>query len=153
LDSKLLKDVILELEINTLLEKGAIEKVALNESQAGFYSTLFLVTKKNGEMRPVINLNPLNQYLRKLHFKMDTITKVLNLVKQGDWAIFKRCIFSHKNFQETQKVYQFKAMCFGSTSSPRVFTKVVSVVESHLRKQNIRLAIYLDDWLGVNQVK
>jgi hypothetical protein len=53
----------------------------------GFYSTLFLVPKKNDKMRPVINLKPLNGYLKKTHFKMDTLSKVLNIVKTGDWAI------------------------------------------------------------------
>jgi hypothetical protein len=48
---------------------------------------------------------------------------------------------------------EYLALCFDPTSSPRVFTQVVSVVASHLKKQNIRLAIYLDNWLGVNQVK
>jgi len=145
--------------------KGYNRKGSVNESQTGFYSTLFLVTRNNGEMRPVINLKPLNQYLWKLHFKMDTITKVLNLVKQGDWAIsldlkdayFHVHIFKkHRKFLRfcvNNQVYQFKTLCFGPTSAPRVFTKVVSVVASHLRKQHIRMAIYLDDWLGVNQVK
>lgn len=101
----------------------------------------------------------------EITLQKDTITKVLNLVKQGDWAIsldlkdayFHVQIFKkHKEFLRfcvNNQVYKFKALCFGPTSSPRVFTKVVSVVASHLRKQNIRLAIYLDDWLGVNQVK
>ena len=78
---------ILDAEIKNLLEKNAIEPVAENQAQCGFYSTLFLVPKKNGEMRPVINLRPLNRYLRKQHFKMDTMSKILNLVKKGDWAM------------------------------------------------------------------
>jgi hypothetical protein len=45
------------------------------------------VPKKNDKMRPVINLKPLNGYLKKTHFKMDTLSKVLNIVKTGDWAI------------------------------------------------------------------
>jgi hypothetical protein len=41
----------------------------------------------------------------------------------------------------------------GPTSAPRVFTKIVSVVAAILRAQSIRVAIYLDDWLVVNQNK
>jgi hypothetical protein len=44
-------------------------------------STLFLVPKKNDKMRPVINLKPLNGYLKKTHFKMDTLSKVIIFVK------------------------------------------------------------------------
>jgi hypothetical protein len=34
----------------------------------------------------------------------------------------------------------------GPTSAPRVFTKVVAVVAAFLRQQNLRLAVYQDDW-------
>ena len=47
-------------EVQKLLEKGAIQEVSENED--GFYSRLFLVPKKDGQMRPVINLRPLNQF-------------------------------------------------------------------------------------------
>jgi len=49
--------------------------------------------------------------------------------------------------------YEFRALCFGPTSAPRVFTKVISVVVAHLRKFNIRLVSYLDDWLAANETK
>lgn len=150
-------------EIEALLEKNAIEIVPEHQIQSGFYSTLFLVPKKNGEMRPVINLRPLNSYLEKKHFKMDTITKVINLVKKGDWSIsldLKDAYFHIKVFKKHRKylrfsfqnvVYQFRALCFGPTSAPRVFTKIVAVVVAYLRQQNIRLASYLDDWFALNQ--
>ena len=116
-------------------------------------------------MRPVINLRPLNKYLRKLHFKMDTLYKVLDLVQTGDWGLtldLKDAYFHIKVFKKHRKylrfcfqnqVYQFRALCFGPTVSPRVFTKVVAVVTAHLHRQNIRLASYLDDWLAVNQLR
>jgi hypothetical protein len=64
-------------------------------------------------------------------------------------------------FQNTVNIsdFAFKAgvingkLCFGPTSAPRVFTKIVSVVAAILRAQSIRVAIYLDDWLVVNQNK
>lgn len=156
---------LLKQEVKNLLEKDAVEIVQKTHIQTGFYSTLFLVEKKNGKLRPVINLRPLNQYLKKQHFKMDTMTKVLNLVKKGDWAcsldlqdaylhvpIFPKHR-KYLRFAIDETVYQFKVLCFGPTSSPRVFTKIVSVVAAHLRKQGIRLAVYLDDWLIVDQQK
>ena len=36
-----------------------------------FYSTLFLVPKKGGQMRPVINLKKLNEWMEPQHFKME----------------------------------------------------------------------------------
>ena len=54
-------------------------------------------------------------------------------------------------FSVLGKNYQFKALCFGPMSAPRVFTKILSGVAAHLRKHNIRLATFLDDWLLVNK--
>ena len=146
-------------EVESLLSKGAIEPVPPSERQKGFYCTLFLVAKKAGEMRPVINLRPLNRYLVKKHFKMDTLIKVINLVKPKDWAVsidlkdayFHVPIYKHHRqylrFCIQGRAYQFRAMCFRPTQAPRVFTKIVSVVAAYLRIQNIRIATYLDDWL------
>ena len=47
--------------------------------------------------------------------------------------------------------YQWKSLCFGPTSAPRVYTKVLSVVMGHLHTQNIQIVAYLDDLLILNQ--
>ncbi|VDI17093.1 Hypothetical predicted protein [Mytilus galloprovincialis] len=111
--------------------------------------------------------NPLNKYLRKQHFKMDSLSTVLNLVKQGDWGISLdlKDAYLHVPIYKTHKKYlrfclkngralQFKALPFGPTSAPRVFTKIVAaVVAAHLRSRGIRLVVYLDDWFLLNQEK
>ena len=61
----------LQQAVDALLSKGAIERV-LNESSLGFYSRLFLVPKKTGDLRPVINLSTLNRHFVVPHFKMET---------------------------------------------------------------------------------
>lgn len=49
--------------------------------------------------------------------------------------------------------YQWKTLCLVPTSAPRVFTKMVSIVAAYRRERNIRLVVYLDDQLVVNQCK
>ena len=44
-------------------------------------------------------------------------------------------------------VYQFKALCFGLSSGPQVFTKVFADVSVWTHSHGIRLLWYLDDWL------
>lgn len=44
-------------------------------------------------------------------------------------------------------------MAFGLVLAPRVFTKLLKVVVSFLRKQGMRLVIYLDDMLLLNELK
>ena len=53
---------IINLGVEELLEKGAKEPVPFVERHSGFYRTMFLVPKTSGELRPVINLRPLNQF-------------------------------------------------------------------------------------------
>ena len=55
--------IILNHDVEKILGKIVIEPVPLAELNQGFYSTLFLVPKKTGDLRPIINLKPLNQYL------------------------------------------------------------------------------------------
>jgi hypothetical protein len=45
---------LIDAEVAALLEKGAIEEVALHPPNLGYVSNIFLVQKKNGKMRPVI---------------------------------------------------------------------------------------------------
>ena len=156
---------ILQKEVKKLLEKNAIEPVPVQEINEGFYSTFFIVPKKTGDLRPVINLRPLNRHLRKQHFKMDCLGKVMKLVRKGDWAVSidLKDAYLHipilkqdrkfLRFCIQGKAYQFTCLCFGPTMAPRVFTKVLSVVTAHLRMFNIRLASYLDDWLLLNALR
>ncbi|KAI7880022.1 uncharacterized protein EV154DRAFT_540117 [Mucor mucedo] len=39
----------------------------------GFYSTIFVIPKKTGSLRPVLNLKQLNQYMQAPHFKMEPL--------------------------------------------------------------------------------
>lgn len=50
-------------------------------------------------------------------------------------------------FTDGTSVFQFRALPFGLTSAPRVFTRIMLVVGAYLRSQGIRLLQYLDDWL------
>ena len=68
------KKKVLQKEVDSLLTKGAIEVV--RDSHKGFYSNLFLVTKKDGGFRPVINLSGLNHYIKKKTFRMATLKDV-----------------------------------------------------------------------------
>ena len=70
-------------EVQTLVRKGAI--CLLKDHQVGFVSQLFLVPKKDGGFRPVVNLKTLNKYILEEHFKMEGFHMVRDLVRQGDW--------------------------------------------------------------------
>ncbi len=57
---------VLREEIAVLLAKDAIEPVPPAEMRQGFYSPYFIVPKKGGGLRPILDLRVLNQALHKL---------------------------------------------------------------------------------------
>ena len=145
-------------EVDTLLQKGAIEPVLENPSE-GFYSTYFLVPKKTGDLRPILNLKPLNGLVDSPTFKMETLESVAKGVLPGDWLAsldLKDAYFHvpihprHRKFLRFaihHQCYQYKVLPFGLTTSPRVFTKVLAPLMGVLRLQGIQAFPYLDDIL------
>ena len=45
------------------------------------------------------------------------------------------------------RVYQFKVLCFGLSTAPQVFTRVMALVSTFLHRAGNRIWRYLDDWL------
>ena len=71
-----------------------------------FISTVFLVPKKTRDFRPVINLKPLNQFVEKIHFKMESIRMALNCFSPGHLMVsidLKDANFSVPVFQPHRK--------------------------------------------------
>jgi hypothetical protein len=73
-------------EVSVLLQKAAIEQVPTFSLGPGFYSRLFLVPKKKGGMRPVIDLSILNTYLVVPHFKMETNRSIRASILPEIWS-------------------------------------------------------------------
>ena len=73
---------LVDLELKEILRKGAIKRA--QPVQGEFLSNLFLVRKKNGGYRPVINLKMLNQFIPFLHFKMESFSQLKHITQKGD---------------------------------------------------------------------
>ena len=68
-------------EFSKLLEKGAITPVAPTYPIDSFVSKMFLVPRKDGSHRPIIDLRELNRSIQWEHFKMEGI----HLLKDMQW--------------------------------------------------------------------
>ena len=151
-----IKGVALTQELQTLLRKGAVEPAP---QSPGFYSRLFLVQKASGSWRPIIDLSTLNDYITSSHFHMETPQSVLRSIRPGDWMISLDLqdaylqVPVHLNsrrylrFVVAGKSYQFRVLCFGLTTAPQVFTRIMAPVSAILHKYGVRMLCYLDDWL------
>ena len=147
----------LESEIQTMLGKGAISLVANHRD--GFLSTIFLVPKKDGGHRPIINLKRVNQFIPHHHFKMEGIHMLKDLLKQGDFMAkidVKDAYFAvpisepdrkYLRFRWRNIIYQFNCLPFGLSCAPWVFTKITKAATAVLREMGIRLIVYIDDML------
>lgn len=152
------QSAVIEAEVHSLLQKNAIEEASV----VGFISSIFAIPKKSGGFRPVINLRALNKFVVYEHFKMEGIPTVKNLIQPNDWLVKLDLSdayltvpvhSSHKKFLQFRwggRVFQFRCLPFGLSSAPRVFTKLLKPIMAYLRRQGIRLVIYLDDILIMN---
>ncbi len=153
------KASVLQQGLSSLLQKGAIEEVPQSEVERGFFSRYFLIPKRDGGLRPILDLRRLNFSLYKGKFKMLTMRTIMSQVQEGDWFVtidLKDAYFHiqvvqrHRRFLRFAfggKAYQYKVLPFGLALAPRTFTKCMDAALAPLRLQGIRVLNYLDDWL------
>ena len=146
----------LEKEFLDLLHKGAIEQAP---QTPGFYSRLFMVQKDSGSWRPIIDLSTLNTFIVSQRFHMETPQSVLRSIRQGDWMIsldLQDAYLQVPIHPESRRYlrftmggvpYQFRVLCFGLTTAPQVFTRLMAPISAILHRYGIRILRYLDDWL------
>ncbi len=151
--------LVLEQEVSSLLRKEAIEVVPPLDRESGFYSRYFVVPKKDGGLRPILDLRLLNRSVSRLKFRMLTVKQVVSQIRSEDWFVtidLKDAYFhvsilpSHRKFLRFAfrgKAYQYRVLPFGLALSPRTFTKCVDAALAPLRLQGIRILNYIDDWL------
>ena len=148
----------LRTEVRTLLQKEAVQVIE-DPRTPGYYSHIFLVLKKNGSLRLVIDLSRLNKFLVVPNFKMETTRSVATAIQPGDWAVsldLKDAYFHipiHPDYQHFLRfyfegqVYQFQALPFGLATAPLIFTMVVRAFVAPLHALGLKVHFYLDDWL------
>ena len=93
-------------EIETFLNKRAVERVQ-NPGTPGFYSRIFLVPKKNGKLRLIIDLSLLNRYIEKQSFQNgdSQVGKTSDETQRlGCLHRFNRCISSRPDTSSIPEV-------------------------------------------------
>ena len=147
---------VIQKEVDELLAKGAIE---LSLGGAGSYSSVFVVPKHTGGLRPILNLKHFNHYMHIPSFKMPTIKHVWQLIQQGVYAfsidlqdaylhipiVKHHCHFLH--FVWHNVPHQWKVLPFGLATAPRVLHPSPNLFCSFaIAKVCVLLSIWMTSW-------
>ena len=142
--------------VANLCAKGAIEPAPPSPS---YYTCLFVTPKVTRGWRPVIDLSRLNRSVLVSHFHMETQQTVLQSLRPGDWLIsldlqdaylqvpVHPSSRQYLRFCVGEVVYKFRVLCFGLSTTPQVFTRVMAPISSLMHRFGFRILRYLDDWL------
>ena len=105
----------------------------------------------------ILNLKKLNDHMPYIHFKMETIKSVFDLVTPNCYMAkieTKGAYYSIPILPEHQKFlrfslqgkfYKFTCLPNGLCSGPRKFTKLLKLPLAKLRLDYIKIAAYIDD--------
>lgn len=146
--------------LQTLLDKKCVR--LMEPGEEGFFSRAFLVPKKSGGFRLVIDLSQLNTYLADVTFKMDTLKVVKEALQPEMWVTSLDLSDAYHHiplreqdqkyvcFQVKEKRFISMVLPFGLKTAPWAFTEVVKQVKKWARRVQLLLFQYLDDWLNAN---
>ena len=142
---------VIQKEVDELLANRAVE---LSSGGTGFYSSMLVVSKHTGGLRPILNLKCFNCYMHIPSFKMPTLKHVWQLIQHGDYAfsidlqdayLHVAIVKHHHRFLHF--VYQWKVLPFGLATAPRVFMSLTKPILFLCCCKGLHIVIYLDDIL------
>ena len=156
------------------LRLGSVEQLALDDAMVHFlayriiepclpksgncfYSNVFPCIKSVGPARIILNLSKLNLCVDHVHFKMDTLKDVLDLISPG--CYFAKVDLKHAYYSVPVRMtdrdwlrftwygqhFRFTCLPQGYASSPRLFTKFLVPVFAWFRKMGLLTVCYIDD--------
>jgi Reverse transcriptase (RNA-dependent DNA polymerase) len=151
----------------SLLARGILERVHEGLTpHLALYAPMFAVDKRGTTtIRPIYDARFLNKFINYRKFKMENLLTAKDLVREGDYfckvdlkdAYFHMEVHPEHRpllaFRWHGEAYQYRAIPFGVSPAPRLFTKLLRPVVGALRKRGIRCVVYLDDLLFMGRTK
>lgn len=151
----------MSIRISSLLEEGVLE---YPEHQGpSFVSRMFLVKKKDGGVKEILDLRGLNQFVAKKEFHLISHFKVPDFLQEGDWMVrldMSKAYFHipiakcHRRFLRILyegALLQLTSLPFGLSAAPFIFETVSNWIAEVLRSRGMRVIVYLDDFLLASQ--
>ena len=72
-------------EVEGLMRNTSVVDMRQDLIYSGFYSTYYLVPRKDGDIHPILKLKRFNANIRSKHFRMETLLSVLAALHPGLW--------------------------------------------------------------------
>ena len=101
--------MIIDAEIAKLVSKEVLQ--VTNCVPDGFISNIFILPKKDGAFRMILNLKPLNKFVDYHHFKVDRFRTALKLIRPGCFMAYvdlKDAYYSIPIAEEDRKLLMFQ---------------------------------------------
>lgn len=147
--------VKMDKQLRVMLDKDIVERACASHGQ--FVSNVFCRPKADGSVRIILNLRELNLDIAYSHFKMETLSHVLQLVTPGCYLAsvdLKDAYFSFPIQPQDRKylrffwegeLLQFTCLPNGLAEAPRKFSKALKAPFSWLRTRGFDNSSYIDD--------
>ena len=142
--------------IPKLLSRRIIRKILF--SRPLFFSRLFVVPKKDGPYRLVIDLSRLNRFLIVPTFRMECVWTIAAGWTEPLWGITTDLEDAYFNVPISEEfqiylafvvdgvIYIFLRLPFGLALAPWAFHRVMRPLKGFCHRQGLRLHSYLDDF-------
>lgn len=141
--------------LHTFLAQGVIEP----SRHPRVVSRIFTVPKPNGTHRLIIDLSRLNRYVRPRRLWMPGIRHLTPALQRSSWMakIDLQDAYLHVPIHASFRDYlafrwgpdffRFRALPFGLSAAPAIFTALLQFPLRTLRSAGIPCIAYLDDWI------
>lgn len=139
------------------IERNYIREI--KTPQKLYFSRVFTRPKKNGSLRPIIDLSKLNKLLVIPRFHMETVANISNSLVAMLWGCTVDIRDAYLNvplnwhyhkffaFKIGNRIFVWQFLPFGLSTAPWTFTRVMRPIKCALRKQLVPLHSFLDDFI------
>lgn len=152
----------MSLEISKMVNLGVL-RIVPQYTESGLVSKMFLIPKGDGSNRPIFDLRKLNEYLCPKKFNLISHFIIPDLIQKKDFmvkidlsqAYFHVPVTEHHQrylaIYYQNQLYNMICLPFGLSTAPIAFARISNWIAGQLRQKNMRVVVYLDDFLLVNQ--
>ena len=137
--------------------------IAMSLTRPKVLSSIFVIPKKTpGEWRLCFDLRYINTFLNVPRFKHESIGTALRLAFKNCWfsktdlkssyahVAVNPCFWKYLGFLWEGKWYHYRVLPFGLASSPFFFCKLLLPCIQSLRRQGLRICVFVDDILLIS---